>query len=161
LIRHGGHAAAAGFTIDTPKLEALRERLQAIAAETLSGKELQPALEIDRELPLEEVSWATLDLLRMLEPTGMDNPQPVLASLDVEVREKRALGDGQHLKLTLRDGHGAARDAIWFRQGHLLDQVPGRVDVAYTLEANEWNHQKRLQLYVQDLRPAQRSTPGG
>jgi len=161
LIRHGGHAAAAGFTIDTAKLDALRERLQAIAAETLSGKELQLALEIDLELPLEEVDGNTHDMLRRIEPTGVKNPQPVLASLDVEVRERQALGEGKHLKLVLRDGRGAVWDAIWFRQGHLLEQVPGRVDVAYTLEANEWNHQKRLQLYVQDLRPAQRSTPGG
>jgi single-stranded-DNA-specific exonuclease len=154
LVRHGGHAAAAGFTIETGNLDLLRERLQAIAAEELSGAELQPVLEIDQELPLEEVGWATHDLLGMLEPTGMGNPQPVLCSPGVEVRDKRALGGGKHLKLALRDGRGAAWDAIWFRQGHLIDQIPGRVDVAYTLDANEWNHRRQLQLYVQDLRPA-------
>ena len=155
LIRHGGHAAAAGFTIDSDKLDALRERLQAIAAEELSEKDLRPRLEIDLELPLEEVSWATHGLLEMLEPTGMDNPQPVLSSPGVEVRNKRAIGSGKHLKLVLRDGRGAAWDAIWFRRGHLLDQVPGQVDVAYRLDANEWNRNRRLQLHVQDMRPAQ------
>ncbi len=65
LVRHGGHAAAAGFTVETGKLDALRERLQAIAAEKLSEVELRPALEIDLELPLEEVSWATHGLLEM------------------------------------------------------------------------------------------------
>jgi single-stranded-DNA-specific exonuclease len=153
LVRHGGHAAAAGFTIETGKLDLLRERLQAIAAEELSGAELQPVLEIDQELPLEEVSWATHDLLGMLEPTGMGNPEPVLCSPGVEVRDKRALSGGKHLKLALRDGRGAAWDAIWFRQGHLIDHIPGRVDVAYTLDANEWNHRRQLQLLVQDLRP--------
>ena len=155
LVRHGGHAAAAGFTVETSKLDALRERLQAIAAEELSKAELQPTLEIDLELPLEEVSWATHDLLEMLEPTGMENPQPVLISPDVEVRDKRAIGGGKHLKLVLRDSRGAVWDAIWFRQGRRLDEVPGRVDVAYTLDANEWNGRRRLQLHVQDLRPAQ------
>lgn len=157
LVRHGGHAAAAGFTIDTDKLDVLRERLQAIAAEELSEVELRPALEIDLELPLEEVSWATHGLLERIEPTGMGNPQPVLSSPGVEVRNMRDIGGGKHLKLVLRDGRGAAWDAIWFRRGHLLDQVPGRVDVAYTLDANEWNNRRRLQLHVQDLRPA--STP--
>jgi single-stranded-DNA-specific exonuclease len=71
------------------------------------------------------------------------------------VRDKRALGGGKHLKLALSDEHGAAWDAIWFRRGHLIDQVPGRVDVAYTLDANEWNGRRRLQLHVQDLRQAQ------
>jgi single-stranded-DNA-specific exonuclease len=154
LVRYGGHKAAAGFTIETGKLDTLRTRLQAIAAEELSEVELQPALQIDLELPLEEVSWATHGLLEMLEPTGVDNPQPVLSSPDVEVREKRAIGDDKHLKLVLRDGRDTAWDAIWFRQGHLLDEVPGHVDVAYTLDANEWNRSRRLQLHVQDLRPA-------
>jgi single-stranded-DNA-specific exonuclease len=154
LVRHGGHAAAAGFTIETRNLGLLRQRLQAIAAQELSDIELRPVLEIDLELPLEEVNWATHDLLEMLEPTGMGNPQPVLSSPGVEVRDKRVLGGGKHLKLALRDGRGAAWDAIWFRQGHLSDEVPGRVDVAYTLDANEWNHRRRLQLHLQDLRPA-------
>lgn len=153
LVRHGGHAAAAGFTIETHNLDALRERLQAIAAEQLSDVELRPVLQIDLEFPLEEISWAAHDLMAMLEPTGMGNPQPVLSSPGVEVRDKRALGGGKHLKLALRDARGVAWDAIWFRQGHLIDQIPGRVDVAYTLDANEWNHRRQLQLHVQDLRP--------
>jgi single-stranded-DNA-specific exonuclease len=155
LVRHGGHAAAAGFTVETAKLEDLRERLQAIAAEKLSGLELQPVLQIDRELPLAEVGWETQGLLEKLEPTGMENPQPVLCSPGVEVRHQRQVGGDKHLKLMLRDGRGVVWDAIWFRAGDLKDKIPARVDVAYTLEANEWNHRKRLQLHVVDMRPAQ------
>jgi single-stranded-DNA-specific exonuclease len=155
LVRHGGHAAAAGFTVETANLDTLRQRLQAIAAEKLAGVELRPSLEIDVEIPLEEVSWATHELLSQLEPCGMDNPHPVLVSRDVAVGDKRAIGsEDKHLKLTLRDGRGQAWDAIYFRQGRLLDELPGHVDVAYSLEINEWNHRKRLQLNVQDLRPA-------
>ena len=154
LVRHGGHAAAAGFTVETGKLGALRERLQAIATEELSDVELQPVLEIDLQVRLEEVGWATHDLLNMLEPTGMGNPQPVLCSPDLEVRYRRAVGGGKHLKLLLRDERGAAWDAIWFRAGDLIDEIPARVDVAYTLDANEWNNRRRLQLQVQDMRPA-------
>ena len=154
LVRHGGHAAAAGFTIETGKLGALRERLQAIATEELSDVELQPVLEIDLQVPLQEVGWATHDLLQMLEPTGMGNPQPVLCSPDLEVRYRRAVGGGKHLKLLLRDARGASWDAIWFRAGVLIDEIPARVDVAYTLDANEWNNSRRLQLQVQDMRPA-------
>jgi len=155
LVRHGGHAAAAGFTVETANLDALRERLQAIAAEKLSAADLQPVLEIDRQLPLAEVGWETQGLLAELEPTGMENPQPVLCSPAVEVRHQRKVGGDKHLKLMLRDERGASWDAIWFRAGDLMDEIPGRVDVAYTLEASEWNHRKRLQLHVVDMRPAQ------
>ena len=155
LIRYGGHAAAAGFTVATEDLETLRERLQAIAAEELAGVELRPTLEIDAEVRLEEVDWATHALLSEIEPCGVDNPRPVLVSRDVEVRDRRVMGNQRsHLKLMLRDGRGVARDAVFFRHGHLVDEVPARVDVAYTLDVNEWNSRKRLQLHVQDLREA-------
>ena len=156
MIRYGGHAAAAGFTVATHKLGRLRAELPAIAAEQLAGVDLRPALEIDAEMPLEEVDWATHALLSQVEPCGMDNPRPVLVSRGVEVRDRRAIGGEQkHLKLGLRDGRGVAWDAIFFRRGHLLESVPGRVDVAYNLDVNEWNGEKRLQLHVQDLRIAE------
>jgi single-stranded-DNA-specific exonuclease len=153
LIRFGGHKAAAGFTVATGKLDALRDCLQGIATEELAGTELRPILEIDAEIPLEDVDWATHSLLSQMEPCGMENPQPVLASRDVGVRDVRAIGsERKHVRLTLRDGRGVAWDAVAFRRSDLLGHVPGRVDVAYTLEINEWNHRKRLQLNVKDLR---------
>jgi single-stranded-DNA-specific exonuclease len=155
LIRHGGHAAAAGFTVATERLDTLRRCLKAIAAEQLATVELRPTLEIDAEIPLEEIDWATQALLSQAEPCGADNPLPVLLSRDVEVRDVRAVGGEQkHLKLTLRDGRGVVWDAIAFRRGDLLGRIPGRVDVAYNLEINEWNQGKRLQLNIQDLRAA-------
>jgi single-stranded-DNA-specific exonuclease len=155
LIRFGGHAAAAGFTVANDNLDSLRHRLQAIAAEKLDGVELRPTLEIDAEIPLVEVDWATRALLDQIEPCGMNNPQPVLLSRDVEVRGRRTIGgEGQHLKLAVRDRQGVAWDAIYFRRGDLASEVPGHVDVAYTLGVNEWNHEKRLQLVVEDLRDA-------
>jgi single-stranded-DNA-specific exonuclease len=156
LVRFGGHAAAAGFTVLNENLRALRLRLQAIATERLAGVDLRPLLAIDAALPLEEVNWATLELLGEMEPCGVDNPQPILASHDVEVRDQRPIGsDQKHLRLVLRDGRGVAWDAVFFRHGHLAGQVPPRVDVAYTLEMGEWNSSRRLQLNVQDLRPVQ------
>jgi single-stranded-DNA-specific exonuclease len=155
LKRHGGHAAAAGFTVATADLERLRQRLQAIAAERLAGVELRPTLKIDVEIPLEEVDWATHGFLSQIEPCGVDNPQPVLLSRNVEVREARAIGsEKRHLKLTFRDGRGIAWDAIAFRRGDLSNQIPAAMDAAYTLEIHDWNGEKRLQLNIQDLRAA-------
>lgn len=156
LIRHGGHAAAAGFTVATANLPALHQRLRAIAADRLAGVELTPALSIDAEIPLDEVSWATHDLLKLLEPCGVGNPQPVLLSRGVQVRGRWLMGaDQQHLRLALRDDRGVTWDAVLFRRASLLEQCPDRVDVVYTLEAKEWNGEKRLQLNIQDLRPTE------
>ncbi|HNS51018.1 MAG TPA: single-stranded-DNA-specific exonuclease RecJ [Anaerolineae bacterium] len=156
LTRHGGHAAAAGFTVANQKLEELRWRLVEIAGERLAGLDLRPELQIDAEVPLEEVDWATLTLLQQLEPCGMDNPQPVLVSRGVTVADVRAIGgEGKHLRLTLRDGRRISWDALFWRQGERAGEIPGCIDVAYTLEAHEWNGTRRLQLNVQDLRSAE------
>lgn len=160
LIRYGGHRAAAGFTVATHKLDVLAHRLKAIAAKQLAGVDLRPQLEIEVELPLEDVDWATHALLQQMEPCGMDNPKPVLLSRGVEVRDRRAIGDEQkHLKLGLRDSRGVFWDAVFFRHGHLLTDLPDRVDLAYTLEANVWNGRKRLQLNVQDVHAGAGSSP--
>jgi len=153
LERHGGHKAAAGFTVLNDKLDALRVRLQEIAAEMLGALELVPTLDIDATLPLSQATWQTLEELSRLAPFGEGNPAPVLMSPGVLVREHRVVGTG-HLKLTLSDGV-AVWDAIAFRQGEWAERMPQRIDVAYCLEANVWNDQQRLQLNVLDLRPAE------
>jgi single-stranded-DNA-specific exonuclease len=156
LERHGGHAAAAGFTVRNEKLARLAARLEEIASRELAGRELQPSLAIDAAVELGDLDWAVHDLLRQLEPCGYANPQPVFAALGVELAGYRQVGtDRQHLKLSVRDPHGGQEwDAIAFRQGHWFGQLAPRIDVAFTLEANEFNGERRLQLNVKDLRKA-------
>ena len=151
LERHGGHAAAAGFTVRTDHLAAFVDRLFGIAERELGDRELVPTLSIDAEVPLAEMNWAAVEWLQKLEPCGYGNPAPLFLSRDVPVVEKRAVGsEGKHLRLTL--GTGAdTRDAIAFRMGDRLDELDKRVDVVYYLEVNDWNGERQLQLNVQDI----------
>ncbi len=156
LARHGGHAAAAGFTVRNENLPLLAARLEEIAIRELAGLDLLPSLNIDAAVELGDLDWAVHDLLRQLEPCGYANPQPVFAALGVELTGYRQVGtDRQHLKLSVRDPQGGKGwDAIAFRQGHWFGQLAPRIDVAFTLEANEFNGERRLQLNVKDLRKA-------
>jgi single-stranded-DNA-specific exonuclease len=156
FVRFGGHAAAAGFTIDNANLPALEEHLLGLAADNLSDELLQPAIKIDATVDLNDVGWALQEELARLEPFGQANPQPTLMSPAVEVVDARQRGaEGQHLRLLLRSG-GATYEAIAFRLGHFADALRRRplIDVAYTLEANEWNGERRLQINVKDFRSA-------
>ena len=161
LVRHGGHAAAAGFTVENTKLPKFKARLREIAAKELSTEDLRPALNIDAEVALGDVDWATWGLLKQLEPTGFENPQPRLLSRRLRVRDARRVGaDGAHLKLTVSDPEAGPRgevvwDAIAFRQGHWYGQMPHVVDLVYALDENIWNGNRRLQLVVEDLRKSE------
>lgn len=154
LVRHGGHAAAAGFTVRTENLDLLANRLRAIAANQLGQRDLSPTLIIDCEWPLDALDANAVRALQQVEPCGYGNPAPVLCSRNVRVMDARTVGsDAAHLKLKLR-GQRVTWDAIAFKQSHHLRwlQVGMLVDAAYTLEENEWNGEKRLQLNVRDVR---------
>ncbi len=156
MVRHGGHAAAAGFTVKNENVPELRRRLEAIAAEKLSRLDLAPVVRIDAELELSDLDYAVCTRLGELEPHGEANPQPVFVSHDVRVvaDSVRTVGhEGQHLKFRAY-GRGSTSewDAIAFRMGELAGGLTGRVDLAYCVEMNDYSG--RPQLVVKDLRAA-------
>ena len=153
LVRHGGHAAAAGFTVKNQNLLELVARLKSIAKDQLSGKDLRQTLSADMEVSLTELNFEVLKHLQYLEPTGYGNPDAVFVSRNVKVKASRTVGaDAKHLKLTFEDERGATIDSIGFRLGHLRDTLPARVDVLYHFEANEWNGKRSLQLNLKDVK---------
>ncbi len=153
LVKHGGHAAAAGFTVETDMLPALRDRLIALAREQLSCKMLTPQLNIDTELELGDLVFLRR-VFDNLEPCGYANPTPLILSRNVQVQNCRAVGrDKAHLKLTFAEGN-RTYDAIAFRMGQHFNEIQNRMDLVYHLEENEWNGRINLQLNVQDMRPA-------
>ena len=152
LHHHGGHAAAAGFTVHTDHLPELVERLKAIVASQLSGLVLRPVLKIDAEATLSDLSVELLRELDELQPTGIGNPQALFLSRGVKVLRSNTVGqEGGHLKLVVSDGH-ITYDAIAFRQGSWHEQMPGYIDIVYAYEINEFNGRQALQLNVRDIR---------
>jgi len=155
LVRHGGHAAAAGFTVENGKRDELVSRLKAIAKEQLGKQDLRPTLTADAEVPLTEVRPDLLNALKYLEPTGYGNPDAIFVSREVKVRHSRTVGaDRKHLKMYLEDEQGASHDAIGFRLGHLQPELPEYIDVMFTYEINEYNGRINYQLNLKDVKAA-------
>jgi single-stranded-DNA-specific exonuclease len=156
LVRHGGHAAAAGFTVKNENLAILVERLKSIAREKLAGMDLRATLTADVEVSLTEMRGDLYETaLRFLEPTGYGNPNPTFIARNVKVKNARTVGaDAKHLKLTLEDESGYPHDAIGFRLGDWKNKMPSRVDVLFTYEPNEFNGRVTYQLNLKDIKPA-------
>jgi single-stranded-DNA-specific exonuclease len=155
LVRHGGHAAAAGFTVHNDRLDDLVARLFDIAERELGDRELVPTLSIDADVSLDEMNWATAEWLQGLEPCGYGNPPALFVSRDVPLVDAKSVGsEGQHLKLVLK-ANQISYDGIGFRMGERLSGLGDRVDVVYHLEVNEWHGERRLQLNIQDVRPVE------
>ena len=155
LVRHGGHAAAAGFTVKNKNLPELVARLKSIAEDQLSGRDLRQTLSADMVVPLSHLNFDVLNYLAYLEPTGYGNPDAIFVSRNVKVKAARTVGaENRHLKLSLEDERGATVDSIGFRMGHLQPTLPPRVDVMYHFEVNEYNGRKSLQLNLKDVKGA-------
>lgn len=155
LVRYGGHAAAAGFTVGTADLGQLETRLQAIAERELASMELAPAVEIDAMVERGELGWPLVEFCEALEPCGYGNESPLFGSSGLPVLSARAVGaGGKHLKLLLgSDRQAPPLDAIGFGLGDLAAGLRGSVDIIFRLERNTYRDYESIQLNLVDLRP--------
>ncbi|HMR70052.1 MAG TPA: single-stranded-DNA-specific exonuclease RecJ [Rubrivivax sp.] len=142
LLRFGGHAMAAGCTIDEAAFATFDAALQAVAAEWLDAATLTRTLPTDGPLALQ---WFNAETAALLDAQvwGPGFEPPVFCD-EVEVLAQRLVGD-KHLKLRVRHA-GQLRDAIWF--GH-ADPLPARARLAYRLALDEWQGQQRVQMVVE------------
>jgi len=155
LTRFGGHRVAAGFEVAEEMIPMLTARLLAIADETLTTEDLSPTLDIDTWIDLPDVTTPFTRQVETLAPFGMGNPTPIFAATDVTLHHFSRRGqDGAHLSLSLRmQPGGRTISAIWFRHGHLADQLTQgqQLDIAFTTELNCWQGLTTPQLVVKDV----------
>lgn len=150
MEHHGGHSAAAGFTIRSDRFPELKRRLFAIAEKELSSRELRPVIKADMELDL--VQGITFyKELQYLQPTGNGNPAPLFVSRNLTPRDIKLVGkDQSHLRFKVNSGW----ECIAFRKSTLKDLLSSPIDILYQIEKHEYNGTSYLQLNIRDIRPA-------
>ena len=159
LDRFGGHEAAAGFSIRNENIQALHERLSAIAEQEMGDDELVPVIAIDSKAEFDELGERIMNFIDLLQPCGQGNHWPIFSTEQVQVRDSRLVGaDKSHLKMTLRKS-SISFDAIAFRMGDIFERLPEFVDIAYRLERNSYLGYESLQLNIIDIQfPENRGT---
>lgn len=153
LENFGGHALAAGFTVQEENIPALTHALRQAIEEL--GEQFPSELEVDATVSPAQLTVDAVESLDLLEPWGPGNPRPVLVLQGTQVQTATQVGRGRHLKLRL-ETRGHTLDAIWFSaDGQELGLVPGcRADVAFYPQINEFRGQRSVQLQIIDLRRA-------
>ncbi len=153
LDRFGGHAAAAGFTIQRANVPALVEALSGAVVRLAEGSgRIVAGREVDAEVRLHEVDERLAQELAGLGPFGQENPAPLLVTRDARVTQVRKVGSGTgHLKLTLEDNDSTIRSAIGFGLGDRLIEVGARVDLAFVPTISTWQGRRSAELEVADL----------
>ncbi|HNQ35946.1 MAG TPA: single-stranded-DNA-specific exonuclease RecJ [bacterium] len=153
LKRYGGHQKAVGLTLETEKLADFTERLNRNSAPLLRTT-VQSRVKIELTAELEDLTPEFMRELETLEPFGVENPEPVLATMGLEVQNfSRLVGNNRHLKLWLKRG-SVYREAIGFGLGELYPLLPAGVivDAAYTPRFSDREGVPRISLELKSLR---------
>jgi len=153
LDRFGGHAAAAGFTIQRENVPALVEALSGAVVRLAEGSgPISTIKDVDAEVRLSDVDERLAQELSGLGPFGQKNPAPVLITRNTKVTQVRRLGhDSRHLKLTIEDDDHIARSAIGFGMGERSVDVGARVDLAFVPTISTWQGRRNAELELSDL----------
>ena len=154
FIAFGGHAGAAGMTLEVDKLEALSELLEVYITEKGLDVATKNNLRLDEDLDIEALTIETVKNFERLAPFGMDHQKPVFYIRDFQVENARTMGAGNaHLKLKISKG-SANFEVVAFGKGSLATEFAQVKDLelAATLSVNQWNGQTALQLMMVDAR---------
>ena len=158
LIQFGGHAQAAGFSVQAEDIDALREKASEYCRHTLTEEDYIPIVDIDGTVSSEEITIDLIDQIATLEPYGMGNSTPVFAIPKIRVQNLYPMGfQKNHCKIILQGQQGPL-DAVAWQGEHYMQEVfaDDPVKVAFSLQKNEWQGVVTPQLVVQDLEPLTR-----
>lgn len=160
LQRCGGHARAAGLSIEMAKISEFDLAINEIADGILTELDLQPQMDVDVELELDSVTSDLAYELQLLEPYGCGNPEPVFLSRRVLVLEKMRMGSNRtHLRLRLGSESGTPIECVAFGWGDRESAfgIGSLVDVCYNIQINHYNGQEKVQMMLRDARPSDAS----
>ena len=155
LIKHGGHRAAAGFSIRTENIPEFEKRFNQFAQKHLTDSHLQPSLSVDFEVALDEISLDSLKELELLEPTGMQNDRLRLVTRNLKIKNQpKIIGqDRKHLRFSVTDGLRSVAAIAFGMASHCI-ALQGRnvrVNLAFSPDTNKWQGEESPQLKVEDI----------
>ena len=151
IERFGGHSMAIGITLKKDMVEKFSQKVEQIAKES-NIEEIVPVIYIDSKIELNEINKQMVESLKQLEPFGEGNKMPIFAIKNLKIDSIRALSEGKHLKLTLRENNTII-NAIGFNMGKLADdyRIGDKINVVGVLEINHFNGVDMLQINLKDI----------
>jgi single-stranded-DNA-specific exonuclease len=158
LLRFGGHRQAAGLSLEAERIKEFRAAVNGVADETLGPEDLMPRLRIDGDLGFRGITGGVSAGVAALAPFGAGNPRPVFAARGVEIVDgPRKLKD-RHLKMALKQDGRIFRAIAWrsAEQHDYLTEHKAALDVAFSLEQNQYNGETYTELTVADVKQAEK-----
>lgn len=157
FLRFGGHRQAAGLTIEAARIRELRRAVNEVADEVLGPDDLIPRLRIDDDLSFRALTGDVVAGVTSLAPFGAGNPRPVFCARRVEITDGPRKLKERHLKMALKQYGRIFRAVAWraAEQHEYLVQHKAAVDVAFSIDQNQYNGETFVELTLADIRNAE------
>ena len=157
LARYGGHRQAAGLTVEADRIRELRSAVNAVADESLGPDDLMPRLRIDGALGFRAITGPVASGVAALAPFGAGNPRPMFVARGVEIVDGPRKLKERHLKMALRQEGRIFRAIAWraAERHEYLTAHKGALDVAFSLEQNQYNGETYTELTLADLKSSE------
>ncbi len=151
LKKYGGHEMAVGLSLEKDKINDFKKNFEKIS-ENKNVKQLIPVINIDCEIMKKDLNKETIEQIKLLEPFGEMNKQPLVVYKNLKIVSIRSLSEGKHLKLMLKDDNETI-NAIGFNLGELANEylIGDKIDIVGILETNTYNGQEQIQINIRDI----------
>ncbi len=151
IEKFGGHSMAVGIAVQKDKFIKFREKFEQIASKA-NIDEIVPVIQVDSKIDVKDINKEMVESLKQLEPFGEGNRMPIFMFKNLKIDSIRALSEGKHLKLTLKDNNTII-NSIGFNLGYLAEEyrIGDKIDVVGVLEINSFNGVESLQINIRDV----------
>ena len=152
LTNYGGHSLAAGLSLNTKDFEKFKNMINEYAEKNIKDEDLIPTINIDLKLEDSQLNIEDVEELKLLEPFGQSNEEPIFMITNLKVVSIKTLSDGKHLKLYLKNQNYL--DAIGFNLGERANElkIGDTIDIVGNLNINEFNNTKKVQMLLKDFK---------
>jgi single-stranded-DNA-specific exonuclease len=156
LIGYGGHFAAAGLSLLPDEVDSFSLKFEEIVSATIQPHQLIPKIQIDSELNFSDITPSLYNIIRQMEPFGPGNPRPVFITRNVSDTGFSKIVKDDHIRFSLKNRE-TVLSGIGFKMAEKFPLLKNKrpVDIVFTIDENEWNGQKQLQLKMIDFRLAE------
>ena len=152
LTNYGGHSLAAGLSLNRKDFEKFKNMINEYAEKNIKDEDLIPTINIDLKLEDSQLNIEDVEELKLLEPFGQSNEEPIFMITNLKVVSIKTLSDGKHLKLYLKNQNYL--DAIGFNLGERANElkIGDTIDIVGNLNINEFNNTKKVQMLLKDFK---------
>jgi len=158
FVKFGGHSGAAGFTIPIKNIELFKRKINEYAKKILKDDDFVKIINIDKQIPMQKMSYEFFKTIELLKPFGFGNPMPTFQTKNVLLENIKFIGENKnHIMFDLKQKGFVIKNAVWFGSGEYFKELNENLfyDIVYKLKIEEFQDRYYTKAYIEDMKASE------